>query len=65
MQGDFVHVVPDLVVEILSKGTRKRDDTIKRQLYERAGVTEVLDRRSEERRAFACSVERVRGSRRP
>ena len=40
LQGDFVHVVPELVVEILSKGTRKRDETIKRQLYERAGVTE-------------------------
>ena len=40
LRGDFVHVVPELVVEILSKGTRKRDETIKRQLYERAGVTE-------------------------
>ena len=40
LQGDFVHVVPELVIEILSKGTRKRDETIKRQLYERAGVTE-------------------------
>lgn len=32
--------VPDLVVEIASKGTRKRDETIKRRLYERAGVQE-------------------------
>ncbi|MEP7307439.1 MAG: Uma2 family endonuclease [Acidobacteriota bacterium] len=40
MKGDFVQVVPDLVIEILSKGTRKRDETIKRQLYERTGVTE-------------------------
>ena len=32
--------VPELVVEIASKGTRKRDETIKRQLYERCGVTE-------------------------
>ena len=31
---------PELVVEIGSKGTRKRDDTIKRRLYERAGVSE-------------------------
>jgi Uma2 family endonuclease len=31
---------PDLVVEIASKGTRKRDETIKRRLYERDGVTE-------------------------
>ena len=31
---------PDLVVEIGSKGTRKRDETIKRRLYERFGVAE-------------------------
>lgn len=31
---------PELVVEIGSPGTRKRDETIKRRLYERAGVTE-------------------------
>ena len=32
--------VPELVVEIASKGTRKRDETIKRRLYERTGVSE-------------------------
>jgi Uma2 family endonuclease len=31
---------PDLVVEIGSPGTRKRDETIKRKLYERADVRE-------------------------
>jgi Uma2 family endonuclease len=31
---------PDLVIEIASKGTRKRDDTIKRRLYERSNVLE-------------------------
>jgi Uma2 family endonuclease len=31
---------PDLVIEIGSPGTRKRDETIKRRLYERFGVTE-------------------------
>lgn len=31
---------PDLVVEILSDSTRKTDETIKRKLYERYGVTE-------------------------
>ena len=31
---------PDLVVEIGSPGTRKRDETIKRRLYERFGVAE-------------------------
>ena len=31
---------PDLVVEIGSPGTRKRDETIKMRLYERSGVSE-------------------------
>ena len=31
---------PALVVEILSRGTRKRDELIKRRLYERSGVRE-------------------------
>jgi Uma2 family endonuclease len=32
--------VPELVIEIASKGTRKRDETVKRRLYEQAGVSE-------------------------
>jgi Uma2 family endonuclease len=37
-----VHVlgVPELVIEIGSPSTRQRDETVKRRLYERAGVTE-------------------------
>jgi Uma2 family endonuclease len=31
---------PELVIEIGSKGTRKRDETIKKQLYARVGVSE-------------------------
>ena len=31
---------PELVIAIGSKGTRKRDETIKRRLYERSGVAE-------------------------
>lgn len=31
---------PDLVVEILSDGTRKTDEVIKRKLYERHGISE-------------------------
>jgi Uma2 family endonuclease len=37
---EHVRGVPDLVVEIASKSTRKRDETIKRSLYERTGVSE-------------------------
>ena len=33
---------PDLVVEIGSPGARRRDETIKRKLYERAGVLKYL-----------------------
>lgn len=35
-----VRGVPELVVEIASKGTKRRDETIKRRLYLRMGVTE-------------------------
>ena len=35
-----VQGVPELVVEIGSPGTRRRDETVKRALYERAGVSE-------------------------
>jgi Uma2 family endonuclease len=31
---------PEIVVEIPSKGTRSRDETIKRRLYERSGVSD-------------------------
>jgi Uma2 family endonuclease len=40
MTSLHVKGVPDLVIEIASPGTRKRDETIKRRLYERFGVTE-------------------------
>jgi Uma2 family endonuclease len=40
---------PDLAIEILSPGTRRRDETLKRQLYERVGVAEywIVDPKTE------------------
>jgi hypothetical protein len=63
-----VRGTPDLVVEVGSPGTRRRDEMIKRRLYERAGVTEywIVDpeldlirvyRRSDER--FGRAIELV------
>jgi len=50
-----VRGVPELVVEIASKGTRKRDETVKRRLYERSGVTEywVVDPANEVVRVYS------------
>jgi Uma2 family endonuclease len=42
LTAQHVRGVPELVIEIGSPGTRKRDETIKRRLYERAGVAEYL-----------------------
>jgi Uma2 family endonuclease len=61
--------VPELVIEIASKGTRKRDETIKRRLYERVGVSEywVVDPETDvvrvyrrEQEGFARPVEHSR-----
>jgi Uma2 family endonuclease len=40
LSGRHVMGAPDLVVEIASPGTRRRDETIKRQLYDRSEVQE-------------------------
>jgi Uma2 family endonuclease len=50
-----VQGVPELVVEIGSPGTRRRDETVKRRLYERSGVTEywVVDPELDAVRVYA------------
>ncbi len=55
-----VRGVPELVVEIASPGTSKRDATIKRGLYERMGVTEywIIDPAREVVRVHRHSGER-------
>jgi Uma2 family endonuclease len=40
IMSDWVRGAPDLVIEVASKSTRKRDLTIKRDLYDRWGVRE-------------------------
>ena len=51
--------VPELVIEIGSPGTRKRDETLKRRLYERTGVSEywVVDPELDVIRVFRRSGE--------
>jgi Uma2 family endonuclease len=64
MTGDYVTGAPELVIEIGSRSTRRRDETIKRRLYERTGVTEywVVD---PQREVIQC-YRRTRGKfRRP
>ena len=55
-----VRGAPDLVVEVGSPATRQRDETIKRRLYERAGVTEywVVDPELDVVRVFRREAER-------
>jgi Uma2 family endonuclease len=40
LTAQHVQGAPAIMVEILSPGTRRRDETLKRALYERAGVRE-------------------------
>ena len=40
LTGTHVRGVPELLIEVASHSTRRRDETIKRRLYERMGVVE-------------------------
>ena len=40
LTSENVRGIPDLVIEVGSKNTGKRDKTIKKQLYERSGAQE-------------------------
>ncbi len=53
-----VRGAPAIVVEILSPGTRRRDQTIKRDLYARVGVREYLAGRSAERHGHRVYADR-------
>jgi Uma2 family endonuclease len=59
LTAKHVSGVPELVIEIGSPGTRKRDETLKRRLYERTGVTEywVVDPVLDLIRVFLRSTE--------
>ena len=39
-KGDFIYGAPDMIVEILSRSTKKRDVTVKKDAYEANGVRE-------------------------
>jgi Uma2 family endonuclease len=60
LSGQYVTGAPDLVVEIGSPGTRRRDETIKRRLYERSNVVEywVVDPDIDVIRAYRRSGDR-------
>ncbi len=58
---EHIQGAPALVVEILSKGTRKVDETIKRDLYDRVGVREywLVDPAGQRITVYARSGDRL------
>ena len=48
IKDDFIYGAPDMVVEVLSHSTRKKDLTIKKDIYEAQGVREywIIDPRA-------------------
>lgn len=57
-----VRGVPDLLIEILSEGTRKTDEIIKRKLYERHGVQEywIVDPELETMKVYRMTLQGYR-----
>ena len=57
IQAANVQGAPDLVIEILSDSTRRKDETLKRDLYERSGVREywIVDPQASRVRIFRRS----------
>ena len=53
---DGIHGAPDLVVEILSPSTARRDLTFKRRLYAKHGVKEYWQVNIDERRVTVLSL---------
>ncbi len=64
LSGNWVTGAPDLVVEIGSPGTRRRDETIKRRLYENFNVLEywVVDPEVDVIRVYRRSGDRFEGA---
>jgi Uma2 family endonuclease len=60
LSGKWVTGAPDLVIEIASPGTRRRDETIKRRLYEGSNVLEywVVDPDTDVIRVYRRSGDR-------
>jgi Uma2 family endonuclease len=63
--GSFLHVVPDLVVEILSTSTASRDRGEKKAIYAAAGVREywLVDARARTLTVFCGTANRFDGGR--
>jgi len=64
LSGNWVTGAPDLVVDIGSPGTRRRDETIKRRLYEGSNVVEywVVDPEVDVIRVYRRSGDRFAGA---